>query len=132
MAYSQAVADEICRRLAEGESLLSICKDPEMPARSVVYEWLDANVDGFADRYARARSVGNAAEFESLAEIADAEPERGPDGKVDPGWVAWQRNRVDVRKWTLARKEPKKYGDKIEHEHRGGVTVTLSSQDESL
>jgi hypothetical protein len=113
MSYDQATADEICRRLAEGESLRSICRDPEMPAHSTVLDWALADTN-FADQYARAREKGDEAEFEQLTELADASPERGPDGKVDGGWVAWQKNRIDTRKWSLARKRPKKYGDKLE------------------
>jgi hypothetical protein len=114
MAYIQTVADEICARLADGQSLRGICQDPEMPAAPTVLDWVRENPT-FAEQYARAREIGDDMEFERLEELADAEPERDKDsGKVDPGWVAWQKNRVDVRKWTLARKRPRKYGDKLE------------------
>jgi hypothetical protein len=114
MPYSQTVADEICARLAKGQSLRGICTDKEMPSPSTVMDWLRENAD-FAAQYARAREVGDDMEFERLEELADAEPERDSEtGRVDPGWVAWQKNRVDVRKWTLARKRPRKYGDKLE------------------
>jgi hypothetical protein len=115
MAYDQATANEICRRLAEGESLRSICRDKanEMPSHSQVLEWARVN-DHFANQYARAREIGDEVEFEGLEELADETPERDDKGRVDPGWVAWQRGRIDVRKWTLARKRPKKYGDKLE------------------
>lgn len=109
--YTQPVADIICKRLAEGESLRSICRDPGMPDHSTVLEWV-RNSPEFANQYARARDVGDEAEFERLEELADEAPERTATGAVDTGWVAWQKNRVDTRKWTLARKRPKKYGDK--------------------
>ena len=67
--YTREIADEICERLAAGESLFSICRDAHMPAENRVREWaLDDRVDksgtgaGFAARYARAingvRAVG--------------------------------------------------------------------------
>ena len=31
------------------------------------------------------------------------------------------RLRVDTRKWAAARLAPKKYGDHIQHEHKGGI-----------
>lgn len=68
-------------------------------------------------------------EFERLEELADEQPERDDKGRVDPGWVAWQRGRVDVRKWTLARKRPKKYGDKLDLNHSGNMSVSLRPDD---
>ena len=34
------VFNHICERIAHGESLASICRDPSMPAESTVYRWL--------------------------------------------------------------------------------------------
>ena len=31
------------------------------------------------------------------------------------------RLRVDTRKWAAARLAPKKYGDHVQHEHKGGI-----------
>jgi hypothetical protein len=35
--------------------------------------------------------------------------------RVDTGHVAWQKLRVDSRKWVISKLLPKKYGDKIDH-----------------
>lgn len=121
MAYSQAVADEICRRLAEGESLRSICRDDEMPARSHVFEWLAANAE-FADQYARAKQFGIDAMADDIQEISDDARNDWMEahGREDAGWVAngehiqRSRLRVDSRKWLLSKLAPKKYGDKLE------------------
>jgi len=56
--YTQALADEICRRLADGETLLAICKDAHMPAESVVRGWASDTAREFSARYTRAREVG--------------------------------------------------------------------------
>ena len=63
--YTEAIASEVCERLAAGESLNAICRDAHMPAENRVREWaLDDRADkggtgaGFAARYTRARSVG--------------------------------------------------------------------------
>jgi len=29
--------------------------------------------------------------------------------------------RVDARKWAAARLAPRKYGDRVEHDHKGGL-----------
>ena len=45
------------------------------------------------------------------------------DGKriVDHENIQRSRLRVDARKWAAARLAPKKYGDRIEHDHKGGL-----------
>jgi hypothetical protein len=37
---SKAIEDEICVRIACGESLRQICLDPKMPCRDTVFRWL--------------------------------------------------------------------------------------------
>jgi hypothetical protein len=54
-SYCHGTAGEIVQRLAEGESLTSICRDPEMPTRAMVYRWAEKVEDfGAALRAARA------------------------------------------------------------------------------
>ena len=33
---------------------------------------------------------------------------------------------VDTRKWAAARLAPKKYGDRVEHDHKGGLNFQPS------
>ena len=56
VTYSEELADEICARIAEGESMRGICADNHMPNWRTVWRWLDAN-DDFASRCARARTM---------------------------------------------------------------------------
>ncbi len=51
--YTDALADEICRRIAEGEMLMQIVRDEHMPERKTVYNWMNEH-DGFLHNYARA------------------------------------------------------------------------------
>lgn len=48
------------------------------------------------------------------------------DGKAAPNSVSVARDKlkVDTRKWLLSRMDPKRYGDKVEQHHTGGVEVT--------
>ena len=117
--FSDEVAAEICARLAEGNSLRSICRDDDMPGLSTVFQWLKAQ-DGFADQYARAREAQADSLFDEILEIADDARndwmERGGDD--DAGWLAngehIQRSklRIDARKWMAGKLRPKVYGDK--------------------
>ena len=58
MPYNTAIADEVCRRMADGENLNQICRDRHMPTRARVIRWSEAT-DGssgdFPARYAQAR-----------------------------------------------------------------------------
>lgn len=69
----------------------------------------------FAEQYARARAAGDDAMAEDIQAIAD-------DGELDPND---RRIRIDARKWLLAKRQPRKYGDKLDVEH--GVTSELGS-----
>ena len=54
--FTQKIADEICERIADGESLRSICGDDGFPTKSTVFKWLN-DFPGFSDQYARAREA---------------------------------------------------------------------------
>jgi hypothetical protein len=62
------------------------------------------------------------------------------DGKrvVDHENIQRSRLRVDARKWAAARLAPKKYGDRVEHDIKGGVNfqpqilIQCSSDKEEL
>jgi len=112
--YSQQVAEEVCDRLAAGESLISISTDPRMPPRSTVIEWVEDNREGFAEQYMRARSRGYERMAEELVAISDADCTFA--GQPDPALVQQARLRVDTRKWMLSKMLPKKYGDRVVQE----------------
>lgn len=131
--YTQEVADAICERLANGETLRAICRDEAMPPEATVRRWALDDVQGFAAQYARARDLGLDAMAEGLLEIADEADtvqKVGADGEtmeVAFDSVAVQRNklRVDARKWLLSKMAPKKYGDKLQHTGDGGGPVEV-------
>jgi hypothetical protein len=52
--YHAEIAETICNRLVNGESLRAICADPAMPARATVFRWLASNQE-FRRSYALAR-----------------------------------------------------------------------------
>ena len=132
--YSQEIADAICKAVSEGHSLRNAAAQSSI-AHSSFLLWV-AERPELADQYARAREAGADLEFEGLTEIADADPERDDKGKIDPAWVQLQKLRTDTRKWTLARKAPKKYGDRLEQHHtgtgKGGAIIVATDHDEAL
>jgi hypothetical protein len=116
--FTQELADSICTRLAEGESLRAILRDDGMPAMSVVFRWLSQNLS-FQEQYTRAREAQADHEFDGLCSMADEPPEKKQDGTVDNGWVQHQKLRIDTRKWAISKLAPKKYGDKLTTELTG-------------
>ena len=92
----------ICARLAEGESLRSICADDTMPAACTVREWILADLHHFATRYARARDKGLDNMADECLVIADSATAEDAQAR---------RLSVDTRKWYLSKLAPKRYGD---------------------
>lgn len=142
--FTQETADIICEKLADGESLRSICAADEMPSRTTVFKWLGQYPE-FADQYARARDAQADAIFDDIIGIADDGTndwmeKKGADGQT----IGWQENgealrrsvlRVDARKWMAGKLRPKKYGEKVQHTGADGespVQVVISSADAGL
>ena len=73
--YTIAIGDEICERLAEGESLNRICKDEHLPARRNVLKWLlkteNKLYDKFRHNYAQAREIQYQCMSDDIMDIAD-------------------------------------------------------------
>lgn len=113
MPYTPELGEAICERLKDGVSLLQTCR--ELNIKESTVRWWALEIPEFSANYARARELGDDAEFERLTEMAAEEPRLTAQGFVDSGWVTWKKNQIDTHKWSLARKRPKKYGDKLQH-----------------
>jgi len=53
--FNAEIAERICDRIAEGDTLRRICKDQEFPTRRTVQRWVNNDPD-FARQYAMARA----------------------------------------------------------------------------
>jgi hypothetical protein len=116
--FSEELFEEICDRLATGQSLRAICRDPHMPDEKAAAE--------LGPRYTLAREMGMESLAEEVIEISD-QPCVGPDGFVDNGAVQRARLMSDSRRWFLSKQMPKKYGDKVTQEitgEDGGALIT--------
>lgn len=129
--YQAATAELICARLADGETLTSVCKTPGMPARQTVHMWR-MRIPAFDARYARAREIGMEAMSDDVLAIADDDTlDILKDGTVNNANVQRARLMVDTRKFLMGKLAPHVYGERIEHKHSGGVEhrVTLSDRE---
>lgn len=122
-AYTHKIAEVICIRLMDGQSLRRICCDPKMPSQTTVFRWLMHPArDDFRERYARAREVQAEALFDETLDIADDGSNdwmESQEGGVDYNGDAVQRSklRIDTRKWMAAKLAPKKYGESTMIKH---------------
>lgn len=134
--FNQKVADLICERLSEGESLRAICKDEGMPKISTVLAWTMDMKGSFFAQYARARDIQAdvwADEINSIADDSTNDWMMTKDGiKPDKEHINRSRLRIDTRKWICSKLKPKRYGDKLEVDNKSsdrtmspGVTINL-------
>lgn len=135
--------DKILERITHGKSVFAVTKADDVPAITQFYEWL-AKSDTNKEKYARALEMRADRHAEEIIEIADdssgdygfkeGEDESGQTAK--PVFLSEnvQRSklRVDARKWTAARMNPRKYGDFQRNEISGkdGGPIQLSIADQ--
>ena len=116
-SYNIETARVICERLSNGESLVQITNDDHMPVQSVVYMWLLRHEE-FTEMYTRAREEQADTNADQILAIADEMPPEYTDEKgrttLDPTYIAWQKQRIEARKWTAMKLKPRKYGDKMQ------------------
>ena len=112
------VKKEIITRMEAGEHLAAICRDERIPHYATVIRAFHTD-ENFCANYQKARQVGIDKRFEELEEMAVKAVD-------DPKAAAAYKLVVDTRKWVLSKQAPKKYGDKIEHEHTGGVKIVYA------
>lgn len=122
--YSIEKADEICKLIRSGQTVLSICKREDMPNRMTFYEWLDADKDGLQAKYeaattARADVLADLiidVSFDSSRDWIQDNYMKGktPGYKVDAEAVARSKLEVEALMWHAGKMKPTKYGPKVD------------------
>lgn len=126
--YSDEIGDIICARLAEGESLVKICRDEGMPSTVTIYRWL-RTIEQFCNNYTRAKEDQAETMADQILEIADNEvnepliDQNGNVARDSDGNIVFVRTkvsvqhahlRVETRKWIASKLKPKKFGTQKE------------------
>lgn len=117
---TSAFEDEICDRISSGEAITDICRPGDMPGMHDVYLRM-AQSEDFRERIARARAAQQDHEADECVRLADEATEED-----------WQvvKLRIWARQWRAAKLAPKTYGDKIQTEHSGSLTMeTIRRED---
>lgn len=122
----EALVPMICKRLATGEPLTVICRDLGVSRRSVqLWRKDDPEID---EQMQEARDDGYdviAADCLGIADDGSRDYSKDADGRevVDHDHIQRSKLRVDTRLKLLAKWDPRRYGDKIEHTGPGGGPI---------
>jgi hypothetical protein len=145
-SYTQAIADEICERIAtQPRGIDRICdEDADMPTARTVHSWLNQHED-FLQSYLRAKERQADLLFDQALTIADTPllgeivtVEKGNEDEDDGTIVKVRREdmlghrtlQVNTRMRMAGKLHPKKYGDKLDLTS-GGEKLGLSTEIEA-
>ena len=133
--YTDKIGNEVCARLAQGESMRTIGKDESMPCVRTMFNWLHDHEE-FLQQYDRAKAECAEMYAEDIIEIADdssndyidVEGENGATGatRLNSEHVQRSRLRIDSRKWIASKLKPKKFGEKIDANIKGNLGITFN------
>lgn len=124
--FNPEIVNEICAWIADGKTLREFCRQEGKPGFNTVYDWIAAHEE-FSVRFARARECGEDQIAQECLEIAE-------DGhndwmltkfgkQLDAEHVQRSKLRIETRLKLLAKWNPKKYGEKIQQEVSGELSV---------
>ena len=108
-SYKDAVREELCERLAEGESLVAICRDERMPDRRTVQRWQDDDAE-FDAAVTRARESG----MFVRAEVAVERARTATDASL--GRLAFDAERWYIGKLSNAFSDDKARKHEVKHD----------------
>ena len=128
-----AIPDDV--KLPAIERILEKIAETETPANKVCAAnginyttflgWVRCD-ENLAKRYARALDDQTDIDAFRLLEIADRPSPTTDSGATDSGDVQQRKLQIETRKWIMARRSPKKYGDRVDHSVDGSVTINVN------
>ncbi len=113
ITFSQKLFDEMMEDLMLGRPLHDICSGTQRPTLRSFYRWLHKNPD-LLPRYLQARDFS----ADSLESTILSHITAMPD-KADTATVNLFKLRFDMLRWVMARRAPKRYGERQTVEHTG-------------
>lgn len=119
--YSKKLVVEFCKRIAQGNSLRTVCLAEDMPSANSIFYWFSIHPE-FLQQYQRATEARAEAMAEDILDISD-------DGSNDYMIITKGKHsynvedkevtnrsklRVETRKWLMSKMKPKKYGERLD------------------
>ncbi len=102
VGYSEELAETICRRIAHGEPLIDICRDPDMPSHVTVNAWMRRD-RSFEYMVGLAREHQAQVNADLIIKIAAA---------ATPATVGVARLQIQALRWQAAKLAPQRFSDK--------------------
>ena len=137
--YDEELAVELCDRIAQGEGLEEICRDPRFPSERSIRRWM-ADQPTFRLAYSRAREAQMDKWSDDVIKISDEmtastivrTDKEGREIEVvtDPTAVQAAKLRIDTRLRLMSKLAPKTYGDKVDVNVSGSIEVSTLSDEE--
>ena len=122
--------DELLLRVAEGESVFTICQDAHMPSRATVYKSIREDAQ-FKMEYEAALEQRADKYVEQIADLSRHMQERAAMGASNEEVTALKAH-VNSLQWIAARLNAKKYGDKQQLDIDQKVTLDDKQLDQRL
>lgn len=122
---TEEVTQEVCVRLAAGESLRSICRDEGMPALSTVMLAVVDDRDGFRNSYMRAREAAGYSHADRIVDLVELLSEQAIDPQI-------AKAMMDGLKWAAERMAPKNHSPRQSIDHTTAGQPMQSMQDAVL
>ena len=121
-SFSQQLADQICYRIASGETLTAILQDDNMPTYPTVWAWLNDR-PAFSLAYYRARMEQMRTWADQIIHLADDSEHdwikvTGKRGESRPDMLNREhiertKIRIASRQWLMARLNPAEFGENV-------------------
>ena len=107
-SFKEAVIEDLCERLAEGNSLVAVCKADDMPSVRTVQTWMNDDEE-FAAQVTRAREAGYLIRADKAVEAAKCAEDAGL------GRLAFDADRWYLGKLSNAFSDDKKRELSVKH-----------------
>lgn len=138
MAYSfeekNIILESIFELIENGKSLRKALLEKGISSKTF-YVWIEED-ESKVKQYARATELRAEALLDEMFDIVDDTSNDIDQFEITEGIMSERVNheniqrsrlRYDARKWLVSKLNPKKYSDKIQQEHSGGLTTTIIS-----
>jgi hypothetical protein len=118
--YSKAVCDILCQRVANGENLVKVLKEPGMPTYSQVKRWARQNPE-FDQAMEQAHK--DAADY--LADRALEVAEKAYEDGVGASQMVKVQHLTDIIKWRAGVNNPKKFANNLKAQLEVNLPVQI-------
>jgi len=117
----------LLERVANGESVNSVCKDPDMPTRGMVYDWSYDDPSLFGNKFARALDNRAHCLLDDCIDIADNIDFNETDAAILSARINHAKMRIDARLRVIGKMSPNRYGDKVQHVGANGGPIQVAA-----